>query len=60
MGSLREIHEWLAWFLVVTNGAVGVWALVAYWTPRFRVAAIWWAIGVAQLSAFAIAIVGTR
>ena len=59
MGSLREIHEWLAWFLVVTNGAVGVWALVAYWTPRLRVAAMWWAIGVAQLSTFAIAIVGT-
>ena len=59
MGTLREVHEWLAWFLVVTNAVVGVWALVAYWSPRFRFAALWWAIGLAQLSAFAIAIVGT-
>ncbi len=59
MGDLRELHEWLAWFLVVTNAGVGVWALAAYWLPRLRVGAIWWAIGVAQLSTFAIAIVGT-
>jgi len=59
VGDLRAIHEWLAWFLVVSNGAVGAWALAAYWIPRLRVAAIWWATGVAQLSTFAIAIVGT-
>ena len=40
------------------NAAVGIWALVAQYVPVLRVRPLWWAIGVAQLSAFAIAIVG--
>jgi hypothetical protein len=39
--ALYDFHRYLAWFLVLSNAAVGVWAVV-----------------VAQLSAFVIAIVG--
>ena len=58
MQSLLDLHRWLAWFLVLANGAVGAWALIAYWQPRFRLTVLWWCIGLAQISTFAIAIVG--
>jgi len=56
--TLYDLHRALAWFLVLGNAAVGVWALAAQYVPVLRVRPMWWAIGVAQLSAFAIAIVG--
>ena len=58
MNSIRDLHIWTGWFLILSNAAVGVWALVAHVVPRLRVAALWWAIGVAELSAFASAIFG--
>ncbi len=56
--ALYDFHRQLAWFLVLSNAAVGVWALTAHRVPRLRVRALWWAVILAQLSAFAIAIVG--
>ncbi len=56
--GLYDIHRGLAWFLVVSNAAVGIWALVAHALPKLRVRPLWWAVIVAQLSTFAIAIVG--
>jgi uncharacterized membrane protein YpjA len=56
--DLHDLHRALAWFLVLSNAAVGIWALVAQYVPVLRVRPLWWANGVAQLSAFAIAIVG--
>ncbi len=56
--TLFELHDTLAWFLVLANAAVGVWALAAQYVPALRVGLLWWAIAVAQLSAFAIAVVG--
>ena len=56
--TLTELHEALAWFLVVSNGAVGAWALSAQYLGPLRVRPLWWAITVAQSSTFAIAIVG--
>lgn len=58
MQTLLDVHRWLAWFLVLANGAVGAWALSAYWQPRLRSVVLWWCVGLAQLSTFAIAIVG--
>lgn len=58
MGALADLHDALAWFLVLSNAAVGVWALGAHWLPVLRIRLIWWAIGAAELSAFAVAIVG--
>lgn len=58
MNALLDWHRALAWFLIGSNAAVGAWALAAYQWPRLRHRSIWWAITVAELSAFAIAIVG--
>jgi hypothetical protein len=56
--ELYDAHRVLAWFLIVSNALVGVWALVAHAVAPLRVRALWWAVAVAQLSAFAIAVVG--
>ena len=56
--ALYDFHRQLAWLLIASNAAVGVWSLAAHWVPRLRVRPFWWAVTVAQLSAFAIAIVG--
>jgi hypothetical protein len=56
--TLTELHEALAWFLVLSNAAVGMWALAAQRVEPLRVRPLWWAIAVAQSSTFAIAIVG--
>jgi hypothetical protein len=58
MQALQDLHEQLGWFLIVSNALVGCWALAAQYVPRLRRSAMWWAIGVAQISAFAVAIVG--
>lgn len=58
MTDLHDLHDALAWFLVLGNAVVGIWALAAQYVPVLRVRPMWWAIGVVQLSAFAIAIVG--
>ena len=56
--DLSDVHRYLAWFLVLSNAAVGGWALAAHAVPTLRVRPLWWAVIVAQLSTFAIAIVG--
>jgi hypothetical protein len=56
--SLYDLHEALAWFLVVTNALVGIWALLAQYRPGLRTPVLWWSIGVAEVSTFAIAVVG--
>lgn len=58
VGVLNDLHRWLAWFLVGSNAAVGVWALAAQYLPAIRHRVLWWATGVAQLSTIAIAVVG--
>jgi hypothetical protein len=56
--TLYDLHETLAWILVLSNAAVGAWALAAQRLPSLRVTAMWWAVIAAELSTFAIAIVG--
>jgi hypothetical protein len=56
--ALYDLHRDLAWFLVLSNAAVGIWALGAHLAPRLRLRPFWWAVIAAQLSTFAIAIVG--
>jgi hypothetical protein len=58
MQTLQNLHSQLGWFLIVSNALVGCWALAAQYVPALRRAAMWWAIGVAQISVFAAAIVG--
>ena len=53
-----DLHTGLGWFLIVSNAAVGLWALAAQYVEVLRLRAMWWAIGVGQMSVFAVAIVG--
>lgn len=56
--TLLSLHEGVAWFLILSNAAVGAWALAAHWRPQLRVPALWWATGVAQVSVFVQAVIG--
>lgn len=58
MGALADVHRALAWFIVLSNAAVGVWALGAQRYPALRSRVLWWAIVIAEVPAFAIAVVG--
>ena len=53
-----DVHTTLGWILIVSNAAVGIWALAAQYVEPLRVKALWWATGAAQLTVFAVAIVG--
>jgi uncharacterized membrane protein YpjA len=58
VSDLHDLHHALAWFLILSNAFVGCWALAAQWVVMLRVRPLWWCVAVAQLSAFAIAVVG--
>jgi hypothetical protein len=58
MDDLFDLHRALAWFLILSNAFVGCWALAAHWVQPMRHRVLWWATGVAEVSTFAIAIVG--
>ncbi|MEM7274477.1 MAG: hypothetical protein AAF547_15435 [Actinomycetota bacterium] len=46
--SLRSVHEALGWVIVVSNGLVGLWALVAHRVVAVRGRALWVATATAQ------------
>lgn len=56
--TLRGLHEAFAWVLILSNAAVGLWALGAHWRPQWRVAALWWATVAAWLTVFVQAFLG--
>jgi hypothetical protein len=56
--TLRDLHDSLAWALILTNAAMGVWLSGAQFRPRLRHRTAWWGVGVAQSTTFLIAIVG--
>ena len=49
---IRDLHENWAWFMIIGNGLAGVWALAAHKLEFLRTRALWWFIGVAELSVF--------
>jgi hypothetical protein len=48
--TLRHLHADFAWVVVVTNAAVGLWALAAHYRDRLRVPALWRATVVAEIT----------
>ena len=48
--TLLEVHHWWAWPVVVSNGVVGVWALVAHRWPAARHPALWWSTAAAEVA----------
>ena len=50
VSSLREIHDLLAWVIVVGNGMAGLWALIAHRFTKVRHQLLWWLTGIAQVA----------
>ena len=50
--TLRDIHADFAWFVVISNGLAGAWALTANWLEPLRTRALWWFVAIAQVSIF--------
>ena len=49
LATLRDIHEGLAWVLVVGNGLAGAWALAAHRADALRGRALWWFTALVQV-----------
>jgi hypothetical protein len=49
---LFDFHESFAWFVIISNGLAGLWALGAHWYAPLRTRAMWWFIIAAELSIF--------
>ncbi len=56
--TVRDLHESWAWVVVIGNAIAGLWALAAHLLPAFRVKALWWFIGAAQVAVVVQAILG--
>jgi hypothetical protein len=46
---LLDVHEVVAWVLVLGNGLAGLWALGAQWLTPLRRRALWWFVGATQV-----------
>ena len=49
LATLRDIHEGLAWVMVVGNGLAGAWALAAHRAEVLRGRALWWFTALVQV-----------
>lgn len=54
----RDLHSAVSWAFILTNGAVGVWALAAHQWSRLRHRAGWVAVVIAELIVLAQVILG--
>lgn len=48
--TLRQVHADFAWVVVVSNAAVGLWALLAHYRHAWRVPALWRATVAAEVT----------
>jgi hypothetical protein len=46
---LLDVHEVVAWVLVLGNGIAGLWALGAHWSAALRHRALWWFVAATQV-----------
>ena len=49
LATLSDIHECLAWVMVVGNGLAGAWALAAHRADALRGRALWWFTALVQV-----------
>jgi hypothetical protein len=49
---LFDYHESFSWFVIISNGLAGLWALGAHWFEPLRTRALWWFVVVAELTIF--------
>jgi cytochrome bd-type quinol oxidase subunit 2 len=50
--ALVDVHQTLAWVVIVTNGLAGLWALAAHRDERLRVKQLWWFTAFAEIAVF--------
>lgn len=50
--TLRQVHADFAWVVVVSNAAVGLWALAAHYRERLRLPWLWRATVAAEVAIF--------
>lgn len=55
---IRDLHGVTSWAFILSNAAVGVWALAAHQWPRFRHRAGWVAVIVAEIIVLAQVVLG--
>ena len=48
--TVRAVHEWWAWVVVIGNGLAGVWALGAHRFEVLRHRSLWWFTAGAELA----------
>lgn len=48
--NFRDIHVAFAWFVMVSNGVAGLWALAAHKLPVLRRRSLWRFTGLAQVA----------
>ncbi|RMH82385.1 MAG: hypothetical protein D6683_02975 [Actinomyces sp.] len=48
VASVRAVHVANAWLVVIGNGLVGVWAVLAHWRPALRTRLLWLAIALVE------------
>ncbi len=58
LSTTRALHEGWAWVVIIGNGLAGVWALAAHRLHSLRTRALWWFIGLAQVTVFVQVILG--
>lgn len=56
--TVRDIHHGWAWVVILGNALAGCWALAANWMEALRTRALWWFIGVAELTVFVQVVLG--
>ena len=49
---LRDLHANWSWFVILGNGFAGAWSLAAHKYLALRTRALWWFIGIAEVSIF--------
>ena len=58
MSAMHDVHNALAWALILSNAAVGIWALAAQYVPVLRMRVLWYATVLAQATTIAVAVTG--
>jgi hypothetical protein len=49
---MRDLHVGWAWFVIISNGVAGLWALAAHKVHGLRTRALWWFTLAAELTVF--------
>ena len=58
LSTTRALHEGWAWVVIIGNGLAGLWSLAAHRLRSLRTRALWWFIGLAQVTVFVQVILG--